>query len=130
MIHFGEHLMIDGYEGNQQLLNNKEIVLSSMHELVVLLEMKKLAEPEIYFAKGNNIKDPGGWTAIVAIEESHISIHTFPKRGFLSADVYTCKSGMKIEIVISFLKNKFQLKDCETQFVKRGTKYPQTNIYS
>ncbi|MDO8430701.1 MAG: adenosylmethionine decarboxylase [Candidatus Taylorbacteria bacterium] len=128
-MHFGEHITIDGYGGNEHLLNDKTEVLSCLNDLPTLLGMKKLAEPVVYFAKGNDIKDPGGWTGIVVIEESHISIHTFPKRGFVSADVYTCKNGMNTDFILDYFKKKFELKDIETNFIKRGMKYPKENIY-
>ena len=85
--------------------------------------MRKLAEPMIYFAKGNDIKDPGGWSGFVVIEESHISIHTFPARGFLSADVYTCKNGMDTNFILEYFKSAFDLHDLEHNFIKRGTRY-------
>jgi S-adenosylmethionine decarboxylase len=128
-MHFGEHLMIDGYGGQFEKLNNKELVLGCLNELPEKLGMKKLADPVVYFAKGNNIKDPGGWSGVVVIEESHISIHTFAGRGFVTADVYTCKNGMDNDFIITYLKEKFELKDVEQHFVKRGTQYPDHNIY-
>lgn len=127
-MHFGEHVTIDGYGGNKELLNNREQVLSCLNDLPELLGMHKLAEPVIYFAKANDLKDPGGWTGVVVIAESHISIHTFPERGFVSADVYTCKNGMNTEFIFNYFKEKFELKDMETNFIKRGTRYPANNI--
>ena len=115
--------MIDGYGGSYEKLNDEKLVLSSVRELVQKLGMRELAKPEIYFAPGNNIKDPGGWSAFVVIEESHISIHTFPKKGFVSADVYTCRNGMDTALVLNFFKERFELKDIEQNFVKRGTRY-------
>jgi S-adenosylmethionine decarboxylase len=88
--------------------------------------MHKLAEPVIYFAKGNDMKDPGGWSGFVVIEESHISIHTFPAKGFVSADVYTCKNGMDLDFILYYFKEKFELQDIEQNFIKRGTKYGTT----
>ena len=70
--------------------------------------MKKMAEPSVYRALANEVKDPGGWTGFVVIQESHISIHTFPKRGFVSADVYTCKNGMDKEYILEFFRDKFK----------------------
>lgn len=122
-MHFGEHVTIDGYGGNKDRLNNKEFVLETLNELPEKLGMHKLSSPEIYFAKGNDIKDPGGWSGFVVIEESHISIHTFPDKGFLSADVYTCKNGMDTEYIIQYFKQKFLLSDIESNFIIRGTKY-------
>lgn len=127
--HFGEHLTLDGYGGEEKLLDSQETVLRALNELVDLLGMSILAEPKVYHADSNDFKDPGGWTGVVVIMESHISIHTFPKRGFVSADVYTCQNGLNTELIISYLKKAFGLKDIETNFIKRGTKYPNQNIY-
>lgn len=127
-MHFGEHLMIDGYGGNYANLNDKNIVLSAMNDLVSLLGMRMLAEPQIYNAPENNVKDPGGWSGFVVIQESHISVHTFPARGFLSSDVYTCKNGLDTELIKSYIKEKFNMVEIETNFVQRGTHYPDHNI--
>ena len=129
MTHFGEHLMIDGYGGNFEKLNNNELILRCLDELPEKLGMKKLAKQEVYFAKGNDKKDPGGFSGFVVIEESHVSIHTFPARGFITADVYTCKNGMDNDFIITYFKEQFELKDVETNFVKRGMRYPGSNIY-
>ncbi len=123
-IHFGEHLMIDGYGGNAEKLNSKELVLQSLEELPEKVEMKKLAKPEVYWAEPNHIKDPGGWSGFVVIAESHISIHTFPAKGFVSIDVYTCRNGMDTEFIKNYFKQIFELEDMEVNFVKRGTRYP------
>jgi S-adenosylmethionine decarboxylase len=127
-INFGEHLTIDGYGGSREKLNSKEFVVNCLNELPELLGMRKLSDASVYHAPGNDIKDPGGWSGFVVIEESHISIHTFPGRGFLSADVYTCKNGMNIDFILEYFKKKFSLKEIEHHFIKRGTLYPSLNI--
>ena len=125
---FGEHFMLDGYYGSKEKLNNKELVLNCINDLVEKLGMSKLAEPTILFAPGTLKKDPGGWSGFVVINESHISIHTFPERRFISVDAYTCKNGMDTNMIKEHIINTFELKDSETNFVKRGTKYPVENI--
>lgn len=122
-MHFGEHLTIDGYRGSKEKLDNKELVMRCLDELPELLGMHKLSKPEIYRAEGNDKKDPGGWSGFVVIEESHISVHTFPEREFVSADVYTCKNGMDNEFILSFFKSTFDLQEIEHNFIIRGTKY-------
>ena len=62
MNHFGEHLMLDGYGGAYEKLNDNNLVLQCLEELPGKLGMKKLAESEVYFAAGNDKKDPGGWS--------------------------------------------------------------------
>lgn len=126
--HFGEHITIDGYGGNQDLLNDKDLILGFFAELLETMEMHPLTETQIVLAPDNGIKDPGGWSGFVIIAESHISMHTFPRRGFISADVYTCRNGLNQKQVEQLFKSKFDLKELETNFIIRGTKYPVNNI--
>ena len=128
-MHFGEHLTIDGYGGDKGKLNDENLVKLCLQELPEKLGMKILGGPVVYLAEGNDVKDPGGWSGFVVIMESHISIHTFPDRGFVSIDVYTCKNGLDIDFVLNYFKEKFDLKDIETNFIKRGTRYPAGNVY-
>lgn len=111
------------------MLNNRDVVFECLDTLPGLLGMLKMDEPKIYHSDGNDTKDPGGWTGVVVIAESHISVHTFAKRGFVSVDVYTCKNGMDNDFIIKFFTEKFKLKDVETHFIKRGARYPAENIY-
>jgi len=126
--HFGEHITIDGYGGDPKLLNDRETVLGLLTELCETQRMTPLIEPVVVEAADNQIKDPGGWSGFLIIAESHISIHTFPRRRFLSADLYTCQNGINTASIIAFVKERFKLEDVETNFIQRGTKYPGQNI--
>ncbi len=119
--------MIDGYGGTFEKLNDKEVVFRCLNELPEDLGMTKLTAPEVYEAPGNGHKDPGGWSGFVVIAESHISIHTFPARGFVSIDVYTCKNGLDNRYTQKYFVDQFDLKDTEVNFVERGKKYPEKN---
>ena len=121
-------LTLDGYGGDHDKLNDKEIVLACLNNLPEALGMHKLSQPEIYWAAGNDSKDPGGWSGFVVIEESHISIHTFPGRKFVSIDVYTCQNGLDREFISGYFINQFGLQDTEENLVIRGTKYPENNL--
>lgn len=35
--------------------------------------------------------DPGGVTGFLLLSESHLSVHTFPERGFAAIDLYCCR---------------------------------------
>jgi len=122
-------LMIDGYGGSKDKLNDKELVIKCLVELPQKLGMRPLSMPEVFLAEDNNIKDPGGWSGYVIIMESHISIHTFPDRGFVSIDVYSCKNGMDTDFISKYFEEKFDLKDIEKNFIKRGTRYPEKNLH-
>lgn len=127
--HFGVHLTIDGYGGNPEKLNGKALVLKCLAELPEKIGTQILGGPEVYFAQEGKSKDPGGWSGFVVIAESHISIHTFPKRCFVSADVYTCnEDGFDQELVIAYFKETFDLVDVEVNVINRGTRYPSCNL--
>jgi S-adenosylmethionine decarboxylase len=125
---FGEHLTIDGYGGDPAKLNDRETVLKFLEELPEKTGMHKIIEPVLKSFEGNEIKDPGGYSGFVMIAESHISVHTFPNRKFVSMDVYTCKNGMDTEFICNYAKELFNLEEVEVNLIKRGTKYPLKNL--
>jgi S-adenosylmethionine decarboxylase len=126
---FGVHLTLDGYRGSAKLLADGEHVLACLAELPERLGMHKLADPFLVEVGQLGPKDPGGVTGFVIIAESHISIHTCPLRGFVSADVYTCKNSMDTKQICQYFIDAFELQDLEVNLVKRGTRYPQHDIY-
>lgn len=126
--HFGEHITIDGYGGNPKHLDDEQAVLSALRELCDHLGMHALTEPLVIRAPEGHTKDPGGWTGFLIIAESHISIHTFPRRRFLTADVYSCQNGIDRAAIIEFFKTTFELEEIETHFLERGLQYPEYNL--
>ena len=126
---FGVHLTLDGYGGCQHLLGDGKHVLACLNELPERLGMHKIAEPSLVELGDHSPKDPGGVSGFVMIAESHISIHTFPLRGFVSADVYTCQNSLDTERICQYFAEAFGLQDLEINLVRRGTRYPQRNIY-
>lgn len=92
------------------------------------LHMRPLIKPIVISAPENQIKDPGGWSGFVIIAESHIAIHTFPRRRFLTADVYTCQNNIDQNYIVDFFEKKFQLESIEKHFITRGLKYPENNL--
>jgi len=127
-VHFGEHVTVDGYDGNPAALNDQGLIRSSLTELCAILGMRALAEPLVVRAPDNRGKDPGGWSGCLLIAESHLAIHTFPRRRFLSADVYTCKNNLDCDSVVAFFRTSFQLGEIEQHFIRRGLRYPRHDI--
>ena len=104
------------------------MVKYNQYELPEKISMQKMCDPLVEISDGNNQKDPGGVTGIVLIKQSHISIHTFSKRRFVSVDVYTCTDDLDVDFIIQYIKDNFKLEDVETHHIKRGTRYPAQNI--
>lgn len=126
--HFGIHLTYDAYNCPIETLNNQDLIYKFLNSMTSSLKMRKLSDALVYKAEANNFKDPGGYSGFVIIAESHISVHTFDKRGFVSADVYSCKdfdSDMAVDLLNSFFKPG----QVEVNMVIRGKKYPKKDIY-
>ena len=126
---FGVHLTLDGYGGSLALLSDADHVRRCLGELPEQLGMHKLIEPMLIELGAQSPKDPGGVSGFVVIAESHISIHTFPLRGFVSADVYTCQNHLETRQICRYFADAFALQDLEINLVRRGTRYPQHDLY-
>ena len=128
---FGEHLIFDAYNCKYEKLNNMELCFELLNKLTTMAKMRKISEPYVIKADGNETlggKDPGGFSGFVMIQESHISIHTFARRGFVTIDLYSCKP-FNTEGIVEFLKDTFETDDVTCVKMDRGLKYPANNIY-
>jgi len=63
---------------------------------------------------------PQGVTGILAIAESHISIHTWPEYGYAAADIFTCGSGFQARKIAGILVEVLECQDPEITEVVRG----------
>jgi S-adenosylmethionine decarboxylase len=63
-------------------------------------------------------------SGVVLIAESHISIHTFPSKQFLSIDIFSCKK-FDSKDSICFVEDIFDLKKIEVNLLDRGLEFPK-----
>ena len=48
--------------------------------------------------------EPQGFTAVIMLAESHLSIHTWPERGVAACDVFTCGDARTEQIALQIIK--------------------------
>lgn len=120
---FGSHLTLDGYGANQAALNNMDLVFTALNDLPEILDMHKIMTPYVIRFDGNDKKDAGGYSGFVMIAESHIAIHTFPAKNFVTIDVYTCQGDLDSATCSAYFKKIFSVKNWEQHVIKRGRKY-------
>jgi S-adenosylmethionine decarboxylase len=125
---FGLHLTLDGYFGQPQSLGDPEVVRAWLDEMPDVLGMDKLIEPYLIEVGARGEKDPGGITGFVLVAQSHLSVHTFPRRRFVSADVFTCQDDLDQERIRQSLIATFQLEEIEINLIPRGRRYPLVNL--
>lgn len=71
---------------------------------------------QIRYQFGNN--SPAGCTAIVMLDESHCSVHTYADLGLLAMDVFTCGSTDPMEIWRN-LSEKLGIENASLRMVDR-----------
>ncbi|MCX6090075.1 MAG: adenosylmethionine decarboxylase [Candidatus Atribacteria bacterium] len=119
----GTHLVLDGYSTNTALLSDMNRVSSFLDEYPNRMEMTKIMPPYVFRYQGGSPQE-NGLSGIVLIAESHISIHTFPSKGYLSVDVFSCKP-FDVDAATDYLVNYFKLSEFTRQVLDRGLEYPR-----
>ena len=118
------HVAIDGYGGDPKTLANEELVRALLDRYPEEIGMTKIAPPHVYRYEGSRPED-WGISGFVLIAESHISIHTFPKRRFVWVDIFSCK-GFDAQRAVADMQEHFGLVDVQTRVLARGLEYPHS----
>lgn len=120
---FGTHLTLDGYGADPVVLSDMDQIFAALNDLPGLLGMHKITTPYVVRAYSNDKRDAGGYSGFVMIAESHISIHTFPGRSFVSIDVYTCQGDLDVKTCAEYFKKVFGVRTWEQHVIRRGRQY-------
>jgi S-adenosylmethionine decarboxylase len=116
------HLTIDGFGGNQELLSSESLVHSLLDTYPAEINMTKISEPYVLQYTGEKPED-WGVTGFVIIAESHISVHTFPERGYVWVDVFSCKE-FEADGAVDRIIETFGLTHVTTDIHDRGLEFP------
>jgi len=120
---FGPHLMLDGYGCDRAKLEDLDLIYKILDELPAKIGMTKIMPPYVFKYSGAKPED-WGLSGFVLIAESHISIHTFPEKSFMSVDIFSCKH-FDIEFSKRLLAETFGIKKTESNVLDRGTEFPK-----
>ncbi|MCR8846224.1 adenosylmethionine decarboxylase [Paenibacillus sp. SC116] len=93
---FGRHVAVDTWGVDFDLLNNADYLQSQLVEAAEACGATVLSVQSKQF-------EPQGATVLVLLSESHLSIHTYPERGFAAIDCYTCGETVDPQLAIDYL---------------------------
>lgn len=119
---FGRSLHVDVYGVDPKLCDDLGFGYQLLDDLVGHLKMTKQSPPFIFRSPEGEYPDKAGLSGWVPLIESGISLHTLTVKGFVSLDIYTC-GHMELEPTLAFLSERLCSKDCEVQYLVRGTRY-------
>jgi len=115
----GSHLLLDCLGCDKDKVSDELIIKDFLNHITEILGMKRLIDPVVVNCENTNPKwDRGGISAFVMIAESHISVHTFPQAGLLTADVYSCKP-FDVEETVTVFKRVFNPSEIKQKIIKR-----------
>lgn len=70
---------------------------------------------------------PQGVSGVIVIEESHLSIHTWPETGYAAADFFTCGDGLP-EAAHALLGPGLRAARAEVLLIERGLPGPGPSL--
>jgi len=118
----GRHVIIDAWTQESQRLNDPELIGAVLNELVEMVGMQILKPAEMVAVPLDpmveNGEDDGGVTGTVILTTSHGSIHTWPLRGHVSFDLFSCKE-FNVKQVVDFLSEKLGLTGGSVRNIRR-----------
>jgi S-adenosylmethionine decarboxylase len=126
---FGPHLLVCGYRASKSALADLEMIYNLIDGLPNLVGMTPITQCQAFRYQGK-VKDDWGITAMIMIAESHISIHTFPEKGFFAFDLFSCRD-FNTDLVVDTLANAFNLvsvMDMSVQVIHRGREFERGNV--
>lgn len=109
----GRHLIMELYDCDRQVLNDIDRIDQ------IVLEAARTARATVVSQVGHQFS-PHGVSAIVAIGESHLAVHTWPEHGYCAADIFTCGDHTDNDAAFQALRQAFGARRCAAYEVTRG----------
>lgn len=116
---YGLHLILDGYGAPEGRLSDIANLYRFLSDLPSHIGMRRVGMPQVLEVTEEGI---AGLSGFVFIMESHISVHTYAERGFITLDVYSCKS-FDPQDVVSYARSHFEVEDIDVKIIERGLRF-------
>ncbi|MFY7900862.1 MAG: S-adenosylmethionine decarboxylase family protein [Chitinophagaceae bacterium] len=112
----GIHIIATLQSSNVSLLSSYEQFKACIEKLITQFELQNLGEVYHNFL-------PAGFTAVICLSESHISIHTWPEFGKINLDIYLSNylrnNDGTVQTIFKELITFFEATIVEQHFIQR-----------
>ncbi|MEL6134265.1 MAG: adenosylmethionine decarboxylase, partial [Bacteroidota bacterium] len=109
----GLHVLIE-YYGIDSELGSKAAAVEEM--MLTAAQTAGMQYLHHYFHQFS----PFGVTGIIAVQESHLSIHTWPEHQYAAVDMFTCGDQAALRMAIEEIGKKLKASSWEVMEVSRG----------
>jgi len=107
----GQHLIVDCWDAT----NLADVSLMDK----ALREAAKVSGATVLDVMVHEFANATGISGVAVLAESHISVHTWPDRGYAAFDVFMCGAALP-QLAIPVFEAFFQPGRIETKVIKRG----------
>ncbi len=114
----GKHIILELHGVDRRILDDKEFLEETLKNAAIVAGGRILGS---FFHEFN----PHGVTGIVAIAESHLSIHTWPEFEYAAMDIFTCR-GIDPHKAAEYIIERLKPKKYFTITLSRGEPYSET----
>ena len=115
------HLVVDGYGASPEKLADADLVYRFLDAFPDAIGMTKVIRPQVYTYHGQKAED-WGVSGFVVIAESHISVHTFPERGYINVDIFSCRE-FDTDPAVEEVVRAFGIAETKVWTLERGLEY-------
>lgn len=112
----GVHYILELYDCNPEKLKNRHTIEEA------LLRIAKEANTHTIGSFFHQFK-PYGVSGVIIIEESHISIHTWPEHSYAAIDFFACSDDVDFDYAVKSLVEYFESKRYDVQILERGKEF-------
>lgn len=121
---FGPHLIMEASGCSYEKLTDINLLTNLLDRLPNEMNMTKIMAPYVFEYKGL-VPDDWGVSGIVIIAESHLAIHTFPDKGFLTVDIFSCKD-FDVRKAVNMIVEAYEPQSWDEQLIQRGREFPRS----
>lgn len=109
----GRHILVEYYDCNEKKISNSNFVKNIMNKSAILANANIV---ESVFHQFN----PWGVSGVVVIEESHLTVHTWPEYNYAAVDLFTCGDSLDPIKAFEYIQEEFESKRWELKELTRG----------
>ena len=113
-MHKGKHCLVDCRNVSRELCLNDKLVMDVMARAAERAGANVVSQIRYKFGQDS----PPGFTAVVMLDESHCSAHTYADIGLIAMDVFTC-GNTDPAMVLHYIREELDLGDVSIKEVSR-----------
>ena len=113
-MHKGKHLLIDCRNVARELCLDDKLFMNAMARAAERAGANVVSQIRYKFG----LDSPPGFTAVVMLDESHCSAHTYADQGLVAMDVFTC-GNTEPRDVLRYIREEIDLGDVSIRELPR-----------